>query len=264
MRALIDGDRIPYAFGGFKDDDGYPLSWGLLSSRIDDNIEQLLQGSGSDSYCVYLTADDGSNFRHSIATIRKYKGNRSPDKPFWFESIRRYLIEKYQAEVVTGIEADDALGIEQYNDFHYYEVKMANWDALGGYQKLANTIICSVDKDLDLIPGWHYNELKDEKYFISEIDAYHNFFCQLLTGDPVDNIPGLFGVGRKSKLLNDVRSCQDSRDMYLLVKKAYEDRFGSYWRMFLWENASLLWIKRKANPEGEKEVIELLKSLEAA
>jgi hypothetical protein len=244
MHALIDSDRIPYAFGGMKDEEGYPQAWEILRSLIDDNISGLIDRTHSTSSTLYLTSDDKSNFRFKIATILPYKGNRKMDKPFWYDTIRKYLVSEYGAITVFGQEADDELGIQQ----------------------TAGTFIVSVDKDLDLIPGLHYNELKPEKsvYEITEVDAQRNFFSQLLCGDSTDNILGLFGVGRQSTLLKRLHKLHESSDMYHHVKEQYVKRFGSYWKLFMYENASLLWIKRSQEPKGEREVIQYLESLEAS
>lgn len=255
MKALIDADRLAYAFGGFKDDSGYPLEWALVTERVDSNIANILSATGATSYSVYLTNDDKSNFRIRLATIRPYKGHRSIDKPFWYEQIRRYLVSKYEAKVENGIEADDALGIEQT-----INNSVCINQSLGGHHH-SRSVICSVDKDLDMISGLHYNELKPEKgvYEISEITSYHNFFSQLLTGDACDNIPGLYGIGRASSLLKHLVGISTFSDMYLFVKEQYEKRFGSYYKLFLNENAQLLWILRSYD---NKEIIKRFEDAE--
>lgn len=245
MHALIDADRIAYAFGGFKDEDGQPLSWPLVAERVDSNIQGILQGCGANSRTLYLTADDKSNFRIRLATIRIYKGHRSTDKPFWYEHIRRYLTDQYEAQIVYGMEADDAIGIEQCRRMnHCYSPALANWNVVHPEWP---PVICSVDKDLNNIPGYHYNELHPEKgvYWVSDISSLSSFYSQLLIGDATDNIPGLYGVGPRSAAVLGVGVCDNEFDMYCLVRDEYEKRFGSYWKRFLTENAMLLWIKRQ-------------------
>lgn len=236
MQALIDGDRLPYAFGGFTGEDGKPIAWPLLKVRIDNNISTLLSATETTEHKMYLTANDGFNFRYSAATIRPYKGTRPTTKPFWYESIRRYLVDEYDAEVISGMEADDAIGIDAYSNPDKY-------------------IICSVDKDLNNIPGRHYDELKPNKgiYWVDERDALGNFYSQLLTGDRTDNIPGLFGVGGKSSLLTKLRACSDELTMYTFVRSMYEKYFGSYWKLFLHENGCLAWILRSKNTNELRE-----------
>lgn len=259
MRALIDADRYPYSLGNATDEEGDPLPWPLVSARLDSIIQQICEAVGATSHQLYITSDDKSNFRYRLSTIRPYKGNRTAPKYFWYEQLRRHLVERLGAIVVHDMEADDALGIEQCSNYSYGywedkkdQLEEPNW----------HTIICSVDKDLNNIPGWHYDELKEKTYWVSEEDSLRNFYCQLLTGDPVDNIAGLYGVGKSSILLKHIMAAQSECDMYSLVKEQYEKRFGSYWKMFLWENASLLWIKRTNESQGEKEVQERLERLD--
>ncbi len=240
MRALIDADRYPYAFGNSRGEDDQPLPWPLLAARVDDHINKILERVSATSYQLYLTSDDRSNFRYSIATIQPYKGNRPSDKSFWYEQLRRYLIDRWGAQVVHGMEADDAIGIQQDS----------------------GSIIVSVDKDLNNIPGLHYNELEDKIYEVSEIDSLRNFYKQCLIGDRVDNILGLYGVGTSSALLQHIDRYDEELGMYLHVKEQYTKRFGTYWKMFLWETAALLWIKRGLELSGEKEIHTRLESLE--
>ena len=238
MKALIDADWFAYAHGGAKDDEGNPLSWPLVASRINQQIKNITDFSGADSYQLYLTGT--GNFRENVATIRVYKGNRPSSKPHHFTRVRDYLTKFRGASIVEGMEADDAVSIEQYT---------SEWRQL----EPGNTIICSIDKDLDNTPGWHYNWIKDERYWIDETTASQNFYCQLLIGDTVDNIPGLYGVGKSSKLLSDIRDYDSELDMYTKVREEYEKRFGSYWHQFLLENAQLLWILREDKWFGEDE-----------
>ena len=240
MKALIDADYFPYAHGGAKDDEGRPLAWPLVASRISQQIENICEKSGADEYELYLTGE--GNFRDWIATIRPYKGQRSQDKPHHYGRVREYLLKFRNATLIKGMEADDAVSIVQMGS---HSVDSLNLAKAGFYEDTKTpTIICTVDKDLDNTPGWHFNWVKDKRYWVDEIDALRNFYCQLLTGDTVDNIPGLFGVGKSSTLLKKVRALEKELDMYSLVREQYEKRFGSYWWKFLLENAQLLWMLR--------------------
>src|SRR3990167_11351680 len=78
-------------------------------------VNHILAQTGVSDYIGYLTGD--GNFREKVATIQPYKGNRDKDaKPFWYKEIRKYLIDRYKAVVVDGMEADDAIGIAQYQN----------------------------------------------------------------------------------------------------------------------------------------------------
>lgn len=97
--------------------------------------------------------------------------------PTYGKDIEQYLVAHWGAEYTHGMEADDALGIKQTS------------------MKEGETCIVSIDKDLLMIPGAHYNFVTKEYIEIGEQEAADNFYKQLLTGDTVDNVPGLSGVG---------------------------------------------------------------------
>ncbi len=249
-----------------KDDEGNPLSWPFVASRLDAQIASIKTNTECDECKFYITDNNGSNFRIKVATINPYKGNRPTEKPFHYQRVRDYLVKFKKAEIVYGMEADDKLSIEQMRDYNGLQESIA-WS--NAYQHPSHprekltTVICSVDKDLDMVPGWHYNWTKgNEPYFIEEIEAICNFYCQLLTGDSVDNILGLFGVGKSSKLLATVREYNIELDMYKYVNTQYKKRFGTYSKQFLVENAKLLWMKRSTMYLGGDEIEERFDGLE--
>lgn len=258
MRALIDADILPYEFGGMVqlEDPEKPLELDIVKSMVDDRIKQIVDSTGAESVSLYLT-DSASNFRIDLATIKPYKGHRKAEKPYHWAAIRQHLIDNYDAEVQYGIEADDRLGIEQYKDMAVSQTKMN-----------CETIICSRDKDLNMIPGWHYvwpaGKQQEQHWFQDELSAIRCFYNQLLTGDTADNILGLYGVGSSSKLVKSIQEMEEEQMMFDLVYKAYTDRFGSYGDQFLYENAALLWIKRSDADEdaAELEIYNRLGALE--
>ena len=283
MKALIDGDIIVYSVGFTVEKTNYSVDgvdfdkkaeakeyceqMGIVPENISSyvipedvthayhNAKQLINNictkTGATEYEIFLTGKD--NFREDIATIQPYKGNRDTShKPVHYDAIKEYLIKHHGAEVVNGIEADDKLGHEQTHD----------------------TCICTIDKDLDMIVGWHYNWRKDIMYKVNEWDAIKFFYTQLLTGDTVDNIRGVPQIGKvkAAKLLDGATS---EYTLYNRVRQAYLDyfhkeygdsvpRFLSEQELLemsdadLQENADLLWIQRKEDdrwippqPEGE-------------
>lgn len=167
---VIDADIVLYSCGFATD--GEPVSHSCsnvkkLLTRIMDQCQH-----NEEDTIVLLTGKD--NFRDEVATILPYKGNRlDAPKPSNYKEMKDYLINVWDAQVVEGEEADDMMG------------KLAT-DPLND-----DVIIATLDKDLAMIPGVHYNWRKDEFVTVTEEEGERAFIKQLLTGDATDNIPGL-------------------------------------------------------------------------
>ena len=168
----------------------------------------------------YLTGS--GNFRNDLATIKVYKGQRPP-KPEHLPATRDQLVERWGAEIVEGQEADDAIGIKATD--------------LKG-----DCVIASVDKDLLMIPGTHYNFVKQEWTKVDQEQGDYFFYKQLLTGDQVDNIQGVPGIGPK-KAEKAYQGCTTVQEMYQKALEMYNGDADA-----LLENARLLWLRRY---EGE-------------
>jgi hypothetical protein len=126
----------------------------------------------------------GGTYRDKIATIRPYKGNRDPThKPVHYDAIRDHLQAKYGSFVTRGIEADDAVSIFARN---IYET--------GG----ESLVIATIDKDLDQIPGHHYNYMNKVFYAITPTEAERFFVYQILAGDATDNVIGVWKCGESA------------------------------------------------------------------
>ncbi|MBL4591210.1 MAG: hypothetical protein JKY96_04555 [Phycisphaerales bacterium] len=181
-------------------------------------IHSIMDACKADTARVFLTGS--GNYREELATIAPYKGNRTQEKPTHFQAAKVYLIERFNAEVVDGIEADDALG----------------------YLQTDKTIIASLDKDLDQIKGQHYNWTKEELYNVLEDDADAFLYQQILTGDSTDNIKGIKGVGEKTarKLLE---GCSNNYERYCACVDAYKDANQESWELV--ETAHLVYIQRE-------------------
>lgn len=213
--ALIDADVIVYrvAFASEEEEEEICLA------RAKDFIFEIVYTElNCDDYKAYITGK--GNFREVVATTAPYKGNRKDfQRPKHYDALRAYL-QRLGAELVEGQEADDAIAIKAQ--------KGSYW-------------IVSIDKDFDQVPGWHYNFVKKEKYYVTEEEGLRNFYTQILTGDRVDNIIGIKGVGpvKAEKILKD---CTTEREYYDACVKAYD---GDIARVT--ENGVLLWLRRYPN-----------------
>lgn len=175
---------------------------------------------------MYLSGP--TNFRDGVATLKPYKGNRDPEhKPIHGPAIKEYMAERYNAIFSEDEEADDLVGRSHY--------QMYKEDPF-------SSVIVSTDKDLDMIPGLHYNFVKDESYMISDEEAERVFMRQLLTGDSTDNIPGVPGIGpaKAAKAINFAKNPWD--DIVTLYVQGYGEE---KWYEALEENGRLLWIRRE-------------------
>lgn len=145
----------------------------------------IMRDTGAYRYKIFLTGEN--NFRFNLATIRPYKDRPEENKPVHYMALKAILVEDYNAEVIDNMEADDALSINQYNAFN--ETK--NWKAV-------NTVICTQDKDLNMVPGPRYSPRTRKNSFITPEEARHFFYCQLLAGDETDSIPGIYRMGMQT------------------------------------------------------------------
>lgn len=248
--ALIDGDILAYELGGLKkhptgkgEEDLIPeinvgellpfeFCWGSVNNRI----AGIVEATGATDYMVYLSSEKIKTWRFETATILPYKGKRNKsEKPAHWWSIRENLTLHHPCTVVEFMEADDALSIRQWRDFKENQ----------GDPENCGVVICTRDKDLNMVPGWHYGwgsgkQKETPMWFQSEIGGSRCFYKQMCTGDATDNIPGLFGVGARSAIITHLDKCDNEQEMFNLVAKAYVDRFGSYWKLFMKENGLLL------------------------
>jgi len=218
-KALIDGDILVYRIGFSVND---PEDEKFAIARMGNFVQNLLELDDIDSYTGFITGK--SNYRQDIATEQEYKANRKGvRRPLHYDTLRSYLMSKWCFELIEGQEADDAIGIAAY--------------ALPENK----SCIMSIDKDLDMIRGWHYNFVKQDLYHVTEEEAIKNFYMQILTGDRVDNIPGLKGIGPKKaeKILKD---CIGEQQLFETVLEKDEGDIDK-----LTERGRLLWIRRQEN-----------------
>ena len=217
--ALLDGDIVTYRIAFTTQD----VDEKIALSRINSYLDNILFDSGASDYVVFLTGTN--NYRKVI--YPEYKANRTQEKPKHYDLIREYLMNHEAAVMCEDEEADDVMG----------------------YSQTENTIICSIDKDLDQIPGRHFNFVKNKHYEITPEEGMAFFYSQLLTGDRVDNIPGLPKVGpaKAKKILGEWTNEQDAKAKTL---KAYQellrlDEEKARERISL--IGKLLWIRKKEN-----------------
>lgn len=190
MLALVDSDILVYRVGSVTNEDAEPYAL----SKVDAFIENLFLLDLPEIFEWELHLTGKGNFRHDVAVTLPYKGNRKDKaKPVHYEAIRKHMVDKWDAIVTDGMEADDKLAIRQHELTEEFKHK-------------DNSVIVTLDKDLDQVIGWHYNFVKKDMYYMEQDEADLRFFKQFLTGDRIDNIQGVHGIGDKKsqKLLEDL------------------------------------------------------------
>lgn len=253
---LLDGDAIVYKVG-FACETTTVVDWRGTTYRrqepkagcarfvelaVDRAIENIKRICDDKDVTVFLTDGDiRNNNRYKLCNT--YKQSRGTVvKPLWYSNIRNYLVARYGAVVVTGIEADDALGEAQTED----------------------SVIVSHDKDLFQIPGKHYSLTYKKFLNVSDPGKLHlyrdkagkarllgfgfQWFCaQMLLGDDADNIQGLnrYGPVKVHKLLADTKNAKEAWEIVLKHYKEtkQEDR--------LEVNKILLWMARPGFPSPD-------------
>ena len=223
MKALIDGDSIPFIAACVSDaerrfyrvhDREFQYSVEAKKFCAENNIDpaeaEFVREAGDPQVVIDLTdsivrgimeaiSDDieiylkgKGNFRETL--YPEYKASRKTlIKPPWHDLSVQVLLEHYDAKIVNGMEADDAVAIRSFET--------------GG-------VICSIDKDLKQVPGLHYDYKKQEFSSMSPEEADHFLFTQVITGDSTDDIPGVhrYGVKRAHKALKGCRTVHQMWD----------------------------------------------------
>lgn len=208
--AVVDGDLLLYTVS-FRHQDVY--EWENCTS-INTNLDQAIKDINRFYRDLHgkigpversITALSHSRcFRYSL--LPSYKHNRkSAEKPVLYPEIKQYLKDAYYAKEVEGLEADDQLGIA------------------GTFSKTAEYVICSFDKDLEQIPGLHFNWKTDTSVReVSLEEGNRKFYTQVLTGDTTDGFSGCPGIGPK-KAEGILNGLTDEAEIWAAIVKTYEN-----------------------------------------
>lgn len=243
-----DEQGLDLVLDSYVKPDPLPIVYGALNKEI----AQIMENTFTRQYQGFISGP--GNYRLQLATICSYKKSRkSLKKPYHYQSIKEFLIKNHNTIVTQGIEADDALGIAQ--------------DPEG------STVICSIDKDLRITPGRHYNLTSKKMDVVDEFGEiqlvakertkkltgggkkFH--YAQMLMGDTTDDIPGIPGMG-DVKVYNALNDCKTELECYKVVKERYMDHYGTHYLPLMVQVARLLWVQQKEGdiwlPPGVEEL----------
>lgn len=250
MQPLIDGDFLLYEIGfavevGWEGENSPPFDYVIesVSNKIG-NICALVDATVPP--IIFFSSK--RNFRTDIAKTTPYK-QRASRKPYHYHNTKAYLKGKYECREHDGLEADDLMAIEQY----------ARGD---------ETIICTRDKDLRIVPGWHFGwELGSQPQYGPKVvspfgrielspdrksikgEGLLFFYAQCLTGDPVDTVPGLGRVGAVGAF-KILEGSVDEGDAFNRVREAYRASYGDVGDEKLLEQGRLLWMTKELKEDG--------------
>lgn len=225
-KLLVDGDLYAFRCSASAEQDNAHIA----AARMETLLDTCLRETNADEFEVFLTGP--TNFRYQI--YPEYKAQRKDQyRPQYLPHCRDYLLNKYNATLSDNCEADDLMSIAQ-------TAQTAD----------QQTIICTLDKDLLQVPGWHYSWRieggpQDKRWVreaclqeITPLEGARNFYTQLLMGDNSDNVKGIEGLGpKKSKAM--LKDCETEEQMFDIVREAYG--FDEIMLM----NGQVLWMQRQ-------------------
>lgn len=206
---------------------------------VEKQLRKLHVMTECDRFDIWVGPTDGSNFRFKSAKTEPYKSNRAA-KPDIVVQLRDYLINFKGAQVIWGYEADDALGIYQTKD----------------------TVAIHCDKDIFMIPGLHYDTIKDKFITVTELgelvlnsgkvtgNGLYFFYYQLIVGDRTDTIPSLKSGLGPVKAFEILNGLQTEKDLLLAVHSLFITVLEEKGIERLLEQADLVWICRDRTEKG--------------
>lgn len=263
MQPLIDADVLRYEIGFASEagwqSPGFP-SFDYVAELLDNKIRNICAVVGATAPPIlYLTGK--SNFRYAIATRTPYK-ERVGNKPWHYKNLTAYMKAVYDVRMQEGLEADDLMSIEQTR-----RERLLNGNPFYSGPTI-QSIICTRDKDLRAVTGWHYGwelgnqpsfgpERVEELGYISLSSDRKSikgtgllfFYSQCITGDRVDSIPGLGGCGpvKAFEILSNTKTPEEA---FKAVLEAYRGVYGDDAEKELLEQGQLLWMTRELHPDG--------------
>ena len=160
-------------------------------------------------YIFLFSGPTKKGIRYDIAMEKEYKGTRKYVDKVENAGSYRNIIEDYMAET-----------------YHYFYDEKLEADDLCTMAHAADTYIYSYDKDLRSSPGIHF-DIKTKKFVnVAEEDGFKMLLIQSMTGDTVDNIPGIEGVGPVAA--NKIAANKSGIPLINAVIKAFVTKYGSW------------------------------------
>ena len=175
-----------------------------VKNMLDTKIKGVVKHLQARDYYGYIGR--GKVFRHEIATIMQYKGNRNNLKPLAINTIEELLFEHHNAKLATdNLEADDWLSIDSFTAFKEWNKTKSLKDRL---------IVVANDKDHLQVEGHLFNPDKmilpmtikglgklewKESTSKPTLTGYGRMwlYSQIICGDQIDNWKPSFLSGKR-------------------------------------------------------------------
>lgn len=208
-----------------------PVENALYTAK--NTIERAIALSGCKSYVGYL--GQGDSFRREQSTILEYKGNRKElIKPIHLDALTDYLIGRWKAKVVTGLEADDWCVIDCHdNDNILIGVDKDYYGCNVNYLNMGEGVITNC-KDFGEL---RINDKNKVKGFGRQF-----FYFQVASGDSIDNYKANSASkmkwGEKSAYDMLCNATQDSEAIEALVK-IYKKLYPEPYEVEGWRGADI-------------------------
>jgi len=221
MKLFIDADSVMFKAACTQ------------STKHDTRVvtRKIIEDTIADTFAdeTYIAIKGKGNFRYDI-----YSGYKSSRKDKLDDKLKErlndahaYLVKDWSAVQSDGMEADDVVSIWSY------EAREAEQDF----------VIAHIDKDINQVPGNHYNYNSKKIYFVDDEVADMNFCIQLLIGDSGDDIPKVkrgFGIKTAQKALAE--TTYDNR--MDTVVDVWQRLYGKGWQKQLNMVGNLIYMKR--------------------
>jgi len=221
MKLFIDADSVMFKAACTQ------------STKHDTRVvtRKIIEDTIADTFAdeTYIAIKGKGNFRYDI-----YSGYKSSRKDKLDDKLKErlndahaYLVNDWSAVQSDGMEADDVVSIWSY------EAREAEQDF----------VIAHIDKDINQVPGNHYNYNSKQIYFVDDEVADMNFCTQLLIGDNGDDIPKVkrgYGIKTAQKALAE--TTYDNR-MDTVVDE-WQRLYGKGWEKQLNMVGNLIYMKR--------------------
>ncbi len=224
-----------YANSTLQRSDGFPTGALSVVSRI---LLRILRME-SPARFVFIKDGHGRHFRHEI--YPDYKANR-PATP---EALVRQMEPVRRMVLALGLNYLESQGCEADDCIASLAMR---------YAETCPVVIVSGDKDLKQCLGqrvimWDPGSKEEKIITAAQVEKENGIplslwpDLQALTGDSVDNIPGVPGIGIKTALqiLKDFPGLEAIRDRYTLVSLKHRKKLdGHLEEMFTWRRLTTL------------------------